>query len=110
MSIHVQLQHYLTHARDHERSSCNDTWQDEAAPEALQLRFSLAGGMFDAIRRSYQLTSDWAVLLTQLVAHQVVDAYNNTFVFFTVCMRCDEYKGICLFVPTPPEIKGVDYT
>ncbi|XP_030027679.1 mediator of RNA polymerase II transcription subunit 12 isoform X3 [Manduca sexta] len=77
-SIHAQLQHYLTHARDHERSACNDTWQDEVAPEALQLRFSLAGGMFDAIRRSYQLTSDWAVLLTQLVAHQVVDAYNNS--------------------------------
>ncbi|VVC88022.1 unnamed protein product [Leptidea sinapis] len=34
--------------------------------------------MFDAIRRSYQLTSDWAVLLTQLVAHQVIDAYNNS--------------------------------
>lgn len=83
-SIHVQLQHYLTHARDHERSSCNDTWQDDAAPEALQLRFSLAGGMFDAIRRSYQLTSDWAVLLTQLVAHQVIDAYNNTNLFTTL--------------------------
>ncbi|CAH0406083.1 unnamed protein product [Chilo suppressalis] len=77
-SIHAQLQHYLTHARDHERSACSDTWQDDAAPEALQLRFSLAGGMFDTIRRSYQLISDWAVLLTQLVAHQVVDAYNNS--------------------------------
>ncbi|KAJ0181317.1 hypothetical protein K1T71_003402 [Dendrolimus kikuchii] len=77
-SIHAQLQHYLTHARDHERSACSDTWQDDAAPEALQLRFSLAGGMFDAIRKSYQLTSDWAVLLTQLVAHQVIDAYNNS--------------------------------
>ncbi|CAH4017296.1 unnamed protein product [Pieris brassicae] len=77
-SIHAQLQHYLNHARDHERSACGDTWQEEAAPEALLLRFSLAGGMFDAIRRSYQLTSDWAVLLTQLVAHQVIDAYNNS--------------------------------
>ncbi|XP_026323522.1 mediator of RNA polymerase II transcription subunit 12-like isoform X2 [Hyposmocoma kahamanoa] len=77
-SIHAQLQHYLTHTRDHERSTCSDSWQDEVAPEALQLRFSLAGGMFDAIRRSYQLISDWAVLLTQLVAHQVVDAYNNS--------------------------------
>ncbi|CAH2068907.1 unnamed protein product, partial [Iphiclides podalirius] len=77
-SIHAQLQHYLGHARDHERSACGDAWQDEPPPEALLLRFSLAGGMFDAIRRSYQLTSDWAVLLTQLVAHQVVDAYNNS--------------------------------
>ncbi|XP_048481682.1 mediator of RNA polymerase II transcription subunit 12 isoform X3 [Plutella xylostella] len=83
-SIHAQLQHYLTHARDHDRSNCNDTLQDEAAPEALQLRFSLAGGMFDAIRRSYQLTSDWAVLLTQLVAHQLIDSYNNSNLFTTL--------------------------
>ncbi|XP_068629231.1 mediator of RNA polymerase II transcription subunit 12-like isoform X2 [Battus philenor] len=83
-SIHAQLQHYLSHARDHERAACSDTWQDEVPPEALQLRFSLAGGMFDAIRRSYQLTSDWAVLLTQLVAHQVIDAYNNSNLFTTL--------------------------
>lgn len=76
-SIHTQLQHYLSHAREHERAACADSWQDEAAPDALLLRFSLAGGMFDAIRRSYQLTADWAVLLTQLVAHQLIDAYNN---------------------------------
>lgn len=74
-SIHAQLASY--YARDHDRASCSDAWQDEAAPDALQLRFSLAGGMFDAIRRSYQRTFDWAVLLTQLVAHQLVDAYNN---------------------------------
>lgn len=77
-AVHNQLQHYLTHAREHERSACGDGWQDEAAPDTLQLRFSLAGGMFDAIRRSYQHTSDWAVLLTQLVAHQLIDAYNNS--------------------------------
>lgn len=78
-SIHAQLSHYLTHARDHDRSACglSGDWHDEAAPDALQLRFSLAGGMFDAIRRSYQLTADWALLLTQLVAHQLIDAYNN---------------------------------
>ncbi|XP_072935735.1 mediator of RNA polymerase II transcription subunit 12 isoform X2 [Epargyreus clarus] len=79
-SVHTQLQHYLTHAREHERSACSgaDAWAEEAAPEALQLRFSLAGGMFDAIRRSHQLTADWALLLTQLVAHQLIDAYNNS--------------------------------
>ncbi|XP_063890772.1 mediator of RNA polymerase II transcription subunit 12 isoform X1 [Helicoverpa armigera] len=77
-SIHTQLVHYLTHAREHERAACGDGWQDDAAPDALLLRFSLAGGMFDAIRRSYQLTADWAVLLTQLVAHQLIDAYNNS--------------------------------
>ncbi|OWR43228.1 mediator of RNA polymerase 2 transcription subunit 12 protein [Danaus plexippus plexippus] len=85
-SIHAQLSHYLTHARDHDRSACglSGDWHDEAAPDALQLRFSLAGGMFDAIRRSYQLTADWALLLTQLVAHQLIDAYNNSNLFTTL--------------------------
>ena len=82
-SIHAQLSHYLTHAREPERGGggggAGDAWQDEAAPDALQLRFSLAGGMFDAIRRSYQLTADWALLLTQLVAHQLIDAYSNRY-------------------------------
>ncbi|XP_045454352.1 mediator of RNA polymerase II transcription subunit 12-like [Melitaea cinxia] len=73
-SVHAQLSHYLAHAREHER----DASHDEAAPDALRLRFSLAGGMFDAIRRSYQLTADWALLLTQLLAHQLIDAYNNS--------------------------------
>lgn len=78
-SIHAQLQHYLTHAREHERAACGDAWAEEAAPDALALRFSLAGGMFDAVRRSYQLTTDWAVLLAQLLTHQLVDAYNNRY-------------------------------
>ncbi|KPJ13735.1 Mediator of RNA polymerase II transcription subunit 12 [Papilio machaon] len=70
-SIHAQLAHYLSRAREQERAACGDA-HDEVPADALLLRFSLAGGMFDAIRRSYQLTSDWAVLLTQLLAHQVI--------------------------------------
>jgi len=45
--------------------------------DALRLRLSLVGGMFDAIQRSSTATVDWAVALTQLVTHNIVDLYNH---------------------------------
>lgn len=45
---------------------------------ALLLRFSLVGGMFDTIQRSTNLTTDWAVLLVQLVTYGVIDLNNNS--------------------------------
>jgi hypothetical protein len=45
--------------------------------DALQLRFSLVGGMFDTIQRSTAATIDWAQLLLQLIAHGVIDLHNN---------------------------------
>lgn len=45
--------------------------------DALLLRFSLVGGMFDTIQRSTTLTTDWAILLVQLVTYGVIDLNNN---------------------------------
>lgn len=45
--------------------------------EALQLRLSLVGGMFDTIQRSSTITTEWAVLLVQLASHGVIDTQNN---------------------------------
>jgi len=45
--------------------------------DALQLRFSLVGGMFDTIQRSTASTTEWALLLLQLIAHGVIDLHNN---------------------------------
>ena len=45
--------------------------------DALRLRLSLVGGMFDAVQRSTQATAEWAVVLTQLVTHGVVDLNTN---------------------------------
>lgn len=45
--------------------------------DALQLRFSLLGGMFDTIQRNTTVTTDWAILLVQLVTYGVVDLNNN---------------------------------
>lgn len=45
--------------------------------DALQLRFSLIGGMFDAIQRNSTATTDWAILLSQLMSQGVVDLTTN---------------------------------
>jgi mediator of RNA polymerase II transcription subunit 12 len=45
--------------------------------DALLLRFSLVGGMFDTIQRNTNLTTDWAILLVQLITHGVIDLNNN---------------------------------
>lgn len=50
--------------------------------DALQLRFSLVGGMFDAIQRNAAATTDWAMLLTQLVCQGVVDLTANRYDLF----------------------------
>ena len=45
---------------------------------ALQLRFSLLGGVFDAIQRgNLSQTDTWVLLLAQLVTNGVVTLYNN---------------------------------
>lgn len=48
--------------------------------DALQLRFSLVGGMFDAIQKNSTPTSDWAILLTQLMCQSAIDLTTNRFV------------------------------
>lgn len=45
--------------------------------DALQLRFSLVGGMFDAIQKNATSTTDWAILLTQLMCQAGIDLTTN---------------------------------
>lgn len=52
--------------------------------DALQLRFSLVGGVFDTIQRNTTVTTDWAILLVQLVSYGVIDLNNNAELFTTV--------------------------
>jgi len=52
--------------------------------DALQLRFSLVGGMFEAIQKNSTPTTDWAILLAQLVCQGVVDLSCNRELFTTV--------------------------
>lgn len=57
----------------HDDPKCREMMLD-----ALQLRFSLVGGMFDTIQRNTTVTTDWAILLVQLVTYGVVDLNNNS--------------------------------
>ncbi|XP_064521712.1 mediator of RNA polymerase II transcription subunit 12-like protein isoform X2 [Pseudopipra pipra] len=52
--------------------------------EALQLRLNLVGGMFDTVQRSTQWTTDWALLLLQIVTSGTVDLHTNKELFMTV--------------------------
>ncbi|XP_047303369.1 mediator of RNA polymerase II transcription subunit 12-like protein isoform X13 [Homo sapiens] len=52
--------------------------------EALQLRLNLVGGMFDTVQRSTQWTTDWALLLLQIITSGTVDMHTNNELFTTV--------------------------
>lgn len=52
--------------------------------EALQLRLNLVGGMFDTVQRSSQWTTDWALLLLQIITSGTVDMHTNNELFTTV--------------------------
>jgi hypothetical protein len=51
--------------------------------DALQLRFSLVGGMFEFITCSYQSINDWGVLLVRLIVRGVIDLTNNADLYCT---------------------------
>lgn len=45
--------------------------------DALDLRLSLVGTLFDGIYRNLSITTDWSVLLAQLMCNGVVDFQTN---------------------------------
>lgn len=72
LSISRQIAHLLN-APPEERCPA-DVKSKEALQEALHLRISLVGAMFDTIQRSVTLSSDWATLLFQLVSSGTITA------------------------------------
>lgn len=52
--------------------------------EALKLRLNLVGGMFDTVQRSTQQTTEWAVLLLEIIISGTVDMQSNNELFTTV--------------------------
>ncbi|XP_066905955.1 mediator of RNA polymerase II transcription subunit 12 isoform X3 [Halyomorpha halys] len=84
MSLHSQLTQCLQVAKE-DRNYAYDTEKSRSMmQDALLLRFSLVGGMFDTIQRNTTLTTDWAILLVQLVIYGVIDLNNNSELFNTV--------------------------
>jgi len=83
-SLHSQLNQFLMLSKDERLSNYEDPKGRALMQDALQLRFSLVGGMFDTIQRNTAVTTDWAVLLVQLISYAVIDLNNNAELFTTV--------------------------
>ena len=63
-SLHTQLSTYLFFTKD------DKCYEDrKATQDALQLRFSLVGGVFDVICRNVSSITDWCTLLVQLIGN-----------------------------------------
>lgn len=76
-SLHSQLSQFLQ-IKDLEFGGIDDPTGREEMLNALQLRFSLVGGMFDSILKNSNATTDWALLLTQLMSREgIIDLNNN---------------------------------
>uniref|UniRef100_A0A674MC47 Mediator complex subunit 12 n=1 Tax=Takifugu rubripes TaxID=31033 RepID=A0A674MC47_TAKRU len=81
-SLYSQLQQIVTNWRE-------DQYQDDCKAkqmmhEALKLRLNLVGGMFDTVQRSTQQTTEWAVLLLDIISSGTVDMQSNNELFTTV--------------------------
>ncbi|XP_014477352.1 PREDICTED: mediator of RNA polymerase II transcription subunit 12 [Dinoponera quadriceps] len=83
-SLHSQLSQFLNTSKEEKHIGSEDPKTREVLQDALQLRFSLVGGVFDTIQRNTTATTDWAILLVQLVSYGVIDLNNNAELFTTV--------------------------
>ncbi|XP_054985697.1 mediator of RNA polymerase II transcription subunit 12-like protein isoform X1 [Sorex araneus] len=81
-SLQNQVNQILSNWRE-ERYQ-DDTKARQMMHEALQLRLNLVGGMFDTVQRSSQWTTDWALLLLQIITSGTVDMHTNNELFTTV--------------------------
>uniref|UniRef100_A0A670YDN4 Mediator complex subunit 12L n=1 Tax=Pseudonaja textilis TaxID=8673 RepID=A0A670YDN4_PSETE len=81
-SLQNQINQILSNWRE-ERYQ-DDVKARQMMHEALQLRLNLVGGMFDTVQRSTQWTTDWALLLLQIITSGTVDMQTNNELFTTV--------------------------
>jgi len=80
-SLHNQLDKFVVNAKEPDLGLPEDHHIKTMLEEALQLRLSLVGGMFDTIQRSPSMITDWCVLLASLIVHGVVDTHSNRELF-----------------------------
>ncbi|KAM4040633.1 mediator of RNA polymerase II transcription subunit 12-like protein isoform 3-T5 [Anomaloglossus baeobatrachus] len=81
-SLQNQVNQILSNWREEKYQ--DDVKARQMMHEALQLRLNLVGGMFDTVQRSTQWTTDWAVLLLQIITSGTVDIQTNNELFTTV--------------------------
>ncbi|XP_066254151.1 mediator of RNA polymerase II transcription subunit 12 isoform X3 [Euwallacea similis] len=80
-SLHQQLTQLVQQAKE---GNLQDSCHSDRMLDGLQLRFALVGGVFEAFQRNSSATTDWALLLVQLVTHGIIDLHTNSELFTTV--------------------------
>ena len=86
-SLHNQLSMFLCFNSETEKLyNYEDPTARKTMQDALKLRFSLVGGLFESITTSFQSIQDWSFLLVQLIVRGVIDLTNNSDLF---CMVID---------------------
>uniref|UniRef100_A0A8C7ISI7 Mediator complex subunit 12 n=1 Tax=Oncorhynchus kisutch TaxID=8019 RepID=A0A8C7ISI7_ONCKI len=83
-SLYSQVQQIVTNWRE-------DQYQDDCKAkqmmhEALKLRLNLVGGMFDTVQRSTQQTTEWAVLLLDIISSVPKHTCSHIFNFITLLL------------------------
>ena len=86
VSLHGQLSTFLCFDIKEKLYDYSDPTARKTMQDALQLRFSLVGGMFESIATTNTSITDWSTLLVQLVVRGVIDLTNNSDLF---CMLVD---------------------
>ncbi|KAG5680297.1 hypothetical protein PVAND_009814 [Polypedilum vanderplanki] len=82
-SLHSQLSQFLQNKDLENVGGIDDPNGRQEMLSALQLRFSLVGSMFDTIQKNSTSTTDWALLLAQMMSQGIIDLNNNSALFYT---------------------------
>lgn len=77
-SLHSQLSQFLQNKELENVGGIDDPTGRQEMLSSLQLRFSLVGGMFESIQKNSTSTTDWALLLAQMMTQGVIDLNNNS--------------------------------
>ncbi|CAH1994715.1 unnamed protein product [Acanthoscelides obtectus] len=80
-SLQQQLSQLVQMAKE---GNLQEILDNERTLDGLQLRFALVGGVFDAFQRNPSATTDWALLLVQLVTHGLIDLHTHSDLFTVV--------------------------
>ncbi|KAJ8951793.1 hypothetical protein NQ318_019766 [Aromia moschata] len=80
-SLHQQLSQLVQQAKE---GNLQDICSTERTLDGLQLRFALVGGVFEAFQRNPSATTDWALLLVQLVTNGLIDLHTHSDLFTVV--------------------------
>ncbi|CAH0557477.1 unnamed protein product [Brassicogethes aeneus] len=80
-SLHQQLSQLVQLAKE---GNLQDICNNDRTLDGLQLRFALVGGVFEAFQRNHSATTDWALLLVQLVTYGLIDLHTHNELFTTV--------------------------